>query len=92
MFTLEKPSNHESHPSVFPTKKTNQLTNSKKIDRYNSVKRRVSSNLANCFKIVMLTNISDQPSVSDIKPKPVFTGPENIAGPDPVDFHSYCSV
>ena len=75
LFTLEKRSNDESHPdyipSVFPTKKTSQLTNSKKIDRYNSVKRRASSNLANSSKIVMLTNISDQPSVSDVKPEPV---------------------
>ena len=40
----------------------------------------------------MLTNISDQLSVSDVKPEPVFIGPENIAGPDPVAFCSYCSV
>ena len=40
----------------------------------------------------MLTNISDQLSVSDVKPEPVFIGPENIAGPDPVAFRSYCSV
>ena len=40
----------------------------------------------------MLTNITDQPSVSDVKPEPVFIRPENIAGPDPADFCSYCSV
>ena len=86
MFTLEKPSNDESHPdyilSVFPTKKTNQLANLKKIYRYNSVKKRASCNLANSSKIVMFSNISDQPSVSDVKPEPVFVGPENITGPD----------
>ena len=53
---------------------------------YNSVKRHASSNLASSSKIVMLTNISDQPS--DVKPKSVFIGPENIAGPGPVDFSS----
>ena len=36
--------------------------------------------------------ITDQPSVSDVKQEPVFIRPENIAGPDPVDFCSYCSV
>ena len=40
----------------------------------------------------MLKNISDQFSVSDVKPEPVFIGPENIADPDPVAFRSYCSV
>ena len=40
----------------------------------------------------MLTNISNQPSVSDVKPEPVFTGPESIARPDSVDFCSYYSV
>ena len=53
---------------------------------HNSVKKRASSNLANSSKIVMLANISDQPS--DVKPKSVFIGPENIAGPGPVDFSS----
>ena len=97
MFTLEKPSNDESHPdyipSVFPTKKTNQLANSKKIDRNNSAKRCTSSNLENSSNNVTLTSISDQPS--DVKPEPVFIGPkkiENMAGPDPINFSSYCSV
>ena len=40
----------------------------------------------------MLTNITDQPSVSDVKPEPVFIGSENIAVPDPANFCSYCSV
>ena len=40
----------------------------------------------------MLTNISDQPSLSDVKREPVFIGPENIAVPDPVNFRSYYSV
>ena len=81
MFTLEKPSNDESHPdyipSVLPTKKTNQLTNSQKIDKYNAVKRHVLSNLENSSKIVMLTNISNRSS--DIKQEPVFIGPKNTA-------------
>ena len=93
-FTSEKPSNDESHPdyipSVFPTKKTNQLANSKKIDRYNSAKRHASPNLANSSKIVMVTNISDQPSSA--KPEPVFIGLESIGGPDPEGFSSYSSV
>ena len=38
----------------------------------------------------MLTSIRDQPS--DVKPEPVFIGPKNVAGPDPVDFSSYCSL
>ena len=84
---MEKPRNDESHPdyipSVFLTKKTNQLANSKRIDTYNSAKRGASPNLANSSKIVMLTNISDQPS--DIKPEPVFIRPKYIAGPDLVD-------
>ena len=96
MFTLEKLSNDESHPdyipSMFARKKTNQLENSNKIGSYNSVKRCASSNLANSSKTVMFTDVSDQPSVSDVKPEPVFIGPENIAGPDPVAFRSYCSV
>ena len=75
---------------VFPRKKGNQFSNLKKIDRYNLAKRRASCNLARSSKIVMLTNISDQPS--DVKPEPVFIGPKNIAGPEPVDFSSYCSV
>ena len=41
-------------------------------------------------KNVELTLISDQPR--DVKPEPVFTWPEKVAGPDPVDFNSYCSV
>ena len=81
MFTLEKPSNDESHPdyipSVLPTKKTNQLTNSQKTDKYNAAKRHALSNLENSSKTVMLTNISDQSS--DIKQEPVFIGPKNIA-------------
>ena len=56
------------------------------------VKRRASSNLENSSKIFMLTNITDQPSVSDVKPEPVFIGSENIAVPDPANFCSYCSV
>ena len=32
----------------------------------------------------MLTNTSYQPN--DVKPEPVFIGPVNKAGPDPVDF------
>ena len=91
---MEKLRNGESHPdyipSVFLTKKTNQLANSKKIDKYNSAKRGASPNLANSTKIVILTNISDQSS--DAKPEPVFIRPENIGGPHPVDFSSYCSV
>ena len=94
LFTLEKPSNDESHPdyipSVFPTQKTDQLANSKKIGRYNSVKRRASSNLTNPSKIAMVTNITDQPN--DVKLEPVFIRLENIAVSDPVDFSSYCSV
>ena len=38
----------------------------------------------------MLKSIRDQPS--GVKPEPVFIGPKNVAGPDPVDFSSYCSV
>ena len=87
MFTLEKPRNDESHPDyiplVFLTKKTNQLANSRKTDRYNSVKRCTSLSLANCSKIAMLTNISDQ--ASDVKLEPLFIGPKSIVGPDPVD-------
>ena len=64
----------------------------KNLQVYNSVKRCASSNQANLSKIVMVTNISDQPSLSDVKPEPVFIGPENIAVPDSVDFCSYCSV
>ena len=56
------------------------------------MKRSASSNLAKFSKIIMLTNISNQPSVSDVKPEPVFTGPESIARPDSVDFCSYYSV
>ena len=37
-----------------------------------------------------MPNISDQPK--DVKPEPVFIGPENISGPDPVDFSPYCLV
>ena len=40
----------------------------------------------------MGANTSDQPSLSYVKPEPLFIGPKNIAVPDPVDFHSYCSV
>ena len=88
---MMNPTQTTSH--VFPTKKTNQLANSKKIDGYNSAKRCASSNLENSSNTVTLTSISDQPS--DVKPEPVFIGPkkiENMAGPDPVDFSSYCSV
>ena len=41
------------------------------------IETRASSNPANSSKIVMLTNISDQPSVSDVKPESVFFGSEN---------------
>ena len=96
LFTLENPSNDESHPDYIPSvlarKKTNQVANSNKIGSYNSVKRCATSNLANSSKTVIFTDVSDQPSVSDVKPEPVFIGPENIAGPDPVAFRSYCSV
>ena len=81
LFTLEKPSNDESHPdyipSVLPTKKTNQRTNSQKIDKYNAAKRHALSNLENSSKIVMLTNVNDRSS--DIKQEPVFIGPKNTA-------------
>ena len=41
------------------------------------IETRASSGPANSSKIVMLANISDQPSVSDVKPEPVFLGSEN---------------
>ena len=78
---MESTSSDESHPdyipSVLPTKKTNQVTNSQKIDKYNAAKRHALSNLENSSKIVMLTNISDRSS--DIKQEPVFIGPKNTA-------------
>ena len=64
----------------------------KNLQVYNSVKRCASSNQTNLSKIVMGANTSDQPSLSYVKPEPLFIGPKNIAVPDPVDFHSYCSV
>ena len=94
LFTLEKPSNDESHPdyipSVLPTKKTYKFTTNSQ--RTNSNSQRTNSQKIdkyNAAKRHALSNLENFSKIvmltnindrsSDIKQEPVFIGPKNTA-------------